>query len=116
VGRNAILDLKVGTGRATPVLVHGIHEHPVRRDPVHVDFFVVKMTEEMTVDVPVVHVGVAPAADKHGGTILHMRESVQVRALPADLPSAVELDVSSLESFDSVLYVRDIALPERHSW
>lgn len=112
-GRNALVDLKVGSGRATPVLIHGVQEDPVTRLTLHADFFVVAMTEEMTVDVPVVVVGESPAVDKLGGTLLHMRETIQVRALPADLPQAIELDVSGLESFDQTLYVSDLQLPER---
>jgi len=111
MSRNAILDLKVGGGRAMPVLVHGVHEHPVKRVPVHVDFYVVRMTEELALDVPVHHVGTSLAAEKLGGTLLHLRESVQIRALPADLPSALELDISSLADFDAVLHVRDIVAP-----
>jgi ribosomal protein L25 (general stress protein Ctc) len=29
--RNTLVDLKIGSSRATPVLLQGIHEHPVRR-------------------------------------------------------------------------------------
>ena len=36
--RNTLVDLKIGKAKATPVLLQGIHEHPVRRNPVHVDF------------------------------------------------------------------------------
>jgi large subunit ribosomal protein L25 len=109
--RNTLVDLKVGGGRVTPVLLQGIHEHPVRRHPIHVDFYVVKMTEEITVDVPINHVGTSLAADKLGGTLLHLREHVSARALPGDLPSAIDLDISPLESFDAVLHVSDLVVP-----
>jgi large subunit ribosomal protein L25 len=109
--RNSIVDLKIGSGRPTPVLLQGIHEHPVRRHPIHVDFYVVKMTEELTVDVPVNFVGTSHAADKLGGTLLHLREHVSIRALPADLPHALDLDVSTLADFDAVLHVRDLDVP-----
>jgi large subunit ribosomal protein L25 len=112
-GRNALVDLKVGSGHATPVLLHGVQEHPISRVAVHADFFVVKMTEEMVVDVPIVTVGDAPAVDKLGGTLLHLRETVQVRALPAEIPQGLELDVSGLDSFDLMLHVSDLHLPER---
>ncbi len=111
VPRNTLVDLKVGTGKATPVLLQGIHEHPVRRNPMHVDFMIVKMTEELTVDVPVNYMGDSSAADKLGGTLLHLRESVQVRALPTDLPSAIDLDITPLDSFEAVLHVRDLIVP-----
>lgn len=111
-GRNALVDLKVGGGRAVPVLLHHVQEHPVNRRPLHADFLVVKMTEEMTVDVPIAMVGESEAVDKQGGTLLHLRDTVQVRALPADLPSSLELDVTPLETFDQVLHVSDLRVPE----
>ena len=110
--RNTLVDLKVGRGKATPVLLQGIHEHPVRRNPMHVDFLVVKMTEALTVDVPVNYMGDSTAADKLGGTLLHLRESVSVSALPTDLPSAIDLDITPLDSFEAVLHVSDLIVPD----
>jgi large subunit ribosomal protein L25 len=110
--RNTLVDLKIGSSRATPVLLQGIHEHPVRRHPMHVDFLVVSMTEAITVDVPINYMGVSTAADKLGGTLLHLRESVSISALAAALPSAIDLDVSPLNSFDDVLHVKDLVVPE----
>ena len=112
VTKNTLVDLKVGGGKATPVLLQGIHEHPVRRHPMHVDFYVVKMTEELTVDVPVNYMGDSTAADKLGGTLLHLREMVSVRALPTELPSGIDLDISPLDSFEAVLHVSDLVVPE----
>ena len=112
-GRNALLDLKVDDHRAEPVVVHAVQEHPVRREPIHVDFYLVKMTEEMTVDVPLAMVGESLAVEKLGGTLLRLVDGIKVRALPADLPSTLELDVTPLDSFEAVLHVRDVRLPER---
>jgi large subunit ribosomal protein L25 len=109
--RNTLVDLKVGKKKATPVLLQNVHEHPVRRDPMHVDFLVVSMTEAITVDVPVNYMGDSTAADKLGGTLLHLRESVTVSALPTDLPHVIDLDISPLDSFDAVLHVRDLIVP-----
>ncbi len=109
--RNSLVDLKIGSGRALPVLLQGIHEHPVKRHPIHVDFFVVKMTEELHVDVPINHVGESIAVDKMGGTLLHLREHVSVSALPGDLPHVLDLDITPLHDFDAVLHVRDLVVP-----
>ena len=114
-GRHAIVDLRLDGGRARPVLVQDIQEHPVRRHPLHVDFYLVRMTEEIAVDVPVVLVGTSDAAERMGGTLLHLLDTVKVRALPDDLPQTVELDVTPLDSFDAVLHVRDLSLPPRVS-
>jgi len=111
-GRNAIVDLKVGGTRATPVIVHGVQEHPVNRNALHVDFFVIKMTEELTVDVAVVTTGTSDAVEKQGGTLMLMHDTLRVRALPDAIPQSLELDISSLDSFDAVLHNSDIVLPE----
>lgn len=112
-GRNALVDLKVGGGQARPVLLHAVQEHPVTRRALHADFLIVRMTEEMTVDVPVAMIGESVAIEKMGGTLLHLRDTVQVRALPADLPSSLELDISSLSTFDATLHVSDLQVPEK---
>jgi large subunit ribosomal protein L25 len=110
-GRNALIDLSVDGGRARPVLVHSIQEHPLKRRPVHVDLYLVKMTEEITVDVPVVTVGTSHAVEKLGGNLLHVLATVKVRALPGDLPQTLEADISGLDDFDSVIHVGDLPLP-----
>jgi large subunit ribosomal protein L25 len=111
-GRNAVFDLTVaGDGKAQPVLLHAIQEHPIHRQPIHVDLLVVNLSEEMTADVPVVAVGEAPAVDKLGGVLLHMRDHITVRAKPDDLPSTIEIDVSGLDSFESILHVSDLVIP-----
>jgi large subunit ribosomal protein L25 len=110
-GRNAILDLKVGSAKVTPVILHAVHEDPIGRTSLHADFFVVKMSEEMTVDVSISFVGDSEAVTRHGGTLLHQRETVSVRALPDALPSAIEVDISSLADFEATVHVSDIVAP-----
>jgi large subunit ribosomal protein L25 len=110
--RNALVDLKVADRRVQPVLLQGIAEHPVGRHPIHVDFYVVKMTEELTVDVPIVLVGESSAVDKLGGMLMHQRDIVSVRALPGDLPVSIELDISPLVDFEATLHVSDLIVPK----
>jgi large subunit ribosomal protein L25 len=109
---NTLIDLKVDGGRARPVLVHGVQVHPVNRRPLHVDLFLVRMTEEMTVDVPLVPVGASRAVDELGGTLLHLTETVKVKALPDHLPESIEYSVESLEDFDTTVHVRDLTIPD----
>ena len=112
-GRNTLVDLRVDGGRPRPVLVHAIADHPVKRGAIHVDFFLVKMTEEMTVEVPVVTTGLSNALDKLAGTLLHSLDTVRVRALPGDLPQTLEADISALVDFDSVIVAGDLPLPAK---
>src|SRR5262245_42147654 len=112
-GRNVVLDLKItGDGKAQPALMQAIQQQPVSRPPRHVDLLGVTLGEERMADVPVTTVGESVAVDKMGGVLLHLRDAVQVRAKPDDLPSSLELDISSLDSFDAVLHVSDLHVPD----
>jgi large subunit ribosomal protein L25 len=111
IGANALVDLSIDGKKAKPVLVHGVQVHPVHRRPLHVDLFLVRMTQELTVDVPLVAVDTAPAVELQNGTLLHPIESVKVRALPDHLPQAIEYSVAGLETFDDVVHVSDLAIP-----
>jgi large subunit ribosomal protein L25 len=110
-GPNALVDLSVDGAKPQPVLVYGVQVHPVNRRPLHVDLFLVRMTEELTVDVPLVATGESPAVTQLGGTLLHPMESVRVRALPDHLPQAIEYSVVSIVDFDTTVHVRDLTIP-----
>lgn len=110
-GPNALVDLSIDGKKAQPVLVHAVQVHPVNRRPLHVDLFLVRMTEELTVDVPLVATGDSPAVTQNGGTLLHPSESVRVRALPDHLPQSIEYSIASLVDFDTTIHVRDLTIP-----
>jgi large subunit ribosomal protein L25 len=110
-GPNVLIDLAVDGATPKPVLVHGVQVHPVNRRPLHVDLFLVRMTEELTVDVPLVPAGVSEAVDRHGGTLLHVTENVRIRALPDHLPQSIEYSIESLVDFDAAIHVRDLEIP-----
>jgi large subunit ribosomal protein L25 len=110
VGASTLVDLTVDTGKSRPVLLHGVQYHPVSRRPLHVDLFAVRMTEELTVEVPLVGLGAAPAID-NGGTLVHPVSSVKVRALPANLPESLTYDLSRLDNFEATITVADLVAP-----
>lgn len=108
---SALIDLSVDGGRARPVLVHGVQVHPVSRRPLHVDLFAVRMSEELTVEIPVVGTGVAPATEL-GGTLVHPVTTVKVRALPGNLPESLHYDLAPLTGYDVSVTVADLEVPE----
>ncbi len=110
-GPNALVDLSIDGDKARPVLVQTVQVHPVNRRTLHVDLFVVRMTEELTVDVPLTATGESTAVSLHGGTLLHPIESVRVRALPDHLPQSIEYSIASLTDFDATIHVRDLVVP-----
>jgi large subunit ribosomal protein L25 len=111
-GPNALVDLTVTGGKVQPVLIQGVQVHPVTRRPLHVDLFVVRMTEELTVDVPLIPTGTSRAVVDDGGTLLHQIESVRIKALPDHLPQSIEYSIDRLVDFDASIHVRDLEIPE----
>lgn len=111
IAGSTLVDLSVDGGKAAPILIHGVQISPITRRPLHVELFLVRMTEEITMDIPIVTVGVAPAVEALGGTLLQALESVKVRALPAHLPERFEISVDGLVEFESMVHVRDLAVP-----
>ncbi len=110
-GPNTLIDLSVDGESSAPVLVHGVQTHRVTRRPLHVDLYVVRMTEELTVDVPLVSEGESEAVETGGGTLLHVIENVRVRALPDHLPQSIHYSIESLATFDDQIHVRDLEIP-----
>lgn len=110
--RNTLVDLAIDGGKPQRVLIYGVQQHPVSRRPIHLDLFVVRMTEELTVDVPISFTGTPPAVDKLGGTLFHAIDAIRVRALPDHLPGSFTVDVHGLATFDDAIHVRDVAVPE----
>jgi large subunit ribosomal protein L25 len=111
VGANTLIDLSVDGGSSAPVLVYGVQTHRVTQRPLHVDLYLVRMTEELTVDVPLVSDGISEAVDTAGGTLLHVMEHVRMRALPDHLPQSIHYSIEPLATFDDLIHVSDLDIP-----
>lgn len=76
----------------------------------HVDFYQIKKTEKITVDVPIILVGEAPAMKVKGRTLLQPITRLGVKCLPDNLPPQIEIDLSHLEEVEQAIHVKDIVL------
>ncbi len=110
-GRTQVVQLKFpGQTTATSGIIKSVQRHPLGGSPIHVDFFLVNLKQEMEIDVPLTFVGEAPAVEETGGTLLHNLSSIHVKALPNDIPQEVVVDVSVLTSLDVAIHVKDLNL------
>src|SRR5262249_16809252 len=69
------------------------------------------LRERMRVEVPIVLTGTSEGVGTYGGNLLHTLETLQIEALPLDIPPHVEVDVTPLATLESAVHVRDITLP-----
>ncbi len=110
-GRTSVVKFRLpGASRASSGFIKSVQRHPLSRQAIHVDYYLVNLRVEMEVDVPLVFTGEAPAVEATGGTLLHNLSSIHVKALPNDIPHEIEVDVSVLRSLDVAIHVRDLNL------
>src|SRR5690625_1195658 len=100
-GRNAIISLDIENGEKVNVMLHEYQTDPVKGDVIHADFFVVDMSEELDVAVPVRLEG-NPVGVGDGGILQQPLYELQVRVKPRDIPEDIEVDVSNLAIGDSI--------------
>lgn len=99
-----------GDKRPRTVFIREIQRDELTRQLLHVDFYQVKKTEKIKVDVPIVLVGEAPAMKKKGRSLTHGVTSLSIECLPGEVPPQIEVDLSHLEKAEQAIYVKDIVL------
>ena len=110
-GKTSVVKFRLpGASRATSGFIKSVQRHPLSGSAIHVDYLLVNLKVEMEVDVPIVLVGDAPAVTELGGTLLHNLSTLRVKALPTDIPHQVDVNVSTLSSFDLAIHVSDLSL------
>jgi large subunit ribosomal protein L25 len=110
VGESQVVSLEGPSGEHE-ALIHELQLDPVRDTAVHVDFLVIEKGRKVEVSVPLNFVGIAPAERDLHGNIVKVMHEVEIEAMPKDLPSHLDVDISALATFGSQIHAKDIALP-----
>ena len=92
-------------------ILQDIQYHPVSDKILHVDFYQINDTKEISMNIPVRVVGAAPGVLNSGGTLILNKRKLRVRALPQNLPDEIIADISELE-LGNKLYTSQIATEE----
>ncbi len=112
-GQNTLLELKVEGDKTYNVLIHDLARDAVHDRPLHVDFYRVKMDEEIRTNVPLHFTGESTAVFQDGGSLLTSLEELEIETLPAHLPANIEVDISVLDNFEKTITVADVKAPEK---
>lgn len=115
-GETELLDMQLEKEKEVhPVLIRNIQVDPVTDNPLHVDFMQVILTEKIEAAVPLVFINETPAVKEGKGIFLELLNELSVEALPTDLPSQIEVDISGLKEVGDGIMVRELKLPKRVS-
>src|SRR3954469_14555062 len=103
--------VELGLGSATTkTLIREIQRHPFKKMIMHIDFQELVAGEKVTVDLPLVFVGVPEGVRPSGALLEQILHKIEVLVDPANIPNHVDVDVSHLAMGHS-LHVRDLKLP-----
>jgi large subunit ribosomal protein L25 len=100
-GTHAVLDVVVGEGREHSSVLKEFQQHPVRGTITHVDLQEVRLDQPIHATVGVTLVG-EPVGVREGGVLTQVTSSVNVEALPLEIPEHIEVDVSEVGVGESV--------------
>lgn len=110
-GETSAITLDMG-GEKVSALVHDMQRDPVTGEYTHIDFLVVDMNKEAEVAVPIEFTGLAEAEKLGLGVVMKIMHEVEVRALPANLPHSLTVDVTVLATLSDAIYAKDLVLPK----
>lgn len=104
-GRNGVISLEL-EGKTLNVVLSDFQRDALKGSFEHVDFLAVNMSDELEVSAVVHLIGESPG-EKEGGVVNQPNREVLIKVKPADIPDALEVDVSNLAIGDT-LTVGDI--------
>ena len=102
--------IQLADGAKNLVLIKELHIDPVTNNVLNVSFLDVKANQAIVASIPVVLTGESIVTKQNIWNIDLVKDSIQVEALPFDLPQEISLDISHFQGLDDWLFVRDIDL------
>lgn len=112
-GINTLLELKFtddGNDYNKVSLLREVQIDPISSDPIHLDFQILEMDQEIVVEIPIELEG-RPIGVRDGGVLMENLREIEISCLPNNIPSSITLDISELNIGDSI-FVKDLNLGE----
>ncbi len=110
---SSILEIRIDDGRTQKVVVRDVQHHPYKAQILHLDFMRVSDKEVLRMSLPIHFTGEeqSEAGKASGVVIQHLVTEIEIAALPGNLPSFLEVDLSGLE-LGGIIMLSEIQLPE----
>jgi large subunit ribosomal protein L25 len=111
-GKHTPVQLTVDTKKRI-AMIKDVDIEPAKNRIRHVSFHAVKANEPVVAEVPIRLVGEGESeAERAGLVVLQSLDRFEVRALPMDLPEALEVSILELKEAGERVTLGDIQLPE----
>ena len=106
---STVVELTLG-GATTKTLIREVQRHPFKKQILHVDFQELVAGEKVTVEIPLVFIGVPEGVRLSGALLEQILHSIEVLVDPANIPNHIDVDVTNLAMGHS-LHVNELSLP-----
>lgn len=93
--------IELGDGSKVNAILQDIQFHPVTDRILHIDFYEIFDDKDVTMEVPVNTVGNSVGV-RNGGVLRVVTRRLRVKALPANLPDMIEVDITKMIVGDQV--------------
>lgn len=93
-------------GEEFDCIMQDIQFHPVSEMILHVDFLQWFTGKSIKMEIPVHLTGISKGVS-NGGTLIHKRRSLTIKALPKNMPEHIDLDITPLD-FGKAIKVNDV--------
>jgi large subunit ribosomal protein L25 len=111
-GESSLIELSIDGKDPLHVLIQDYQQDAITEKVTHVDLRSIDVNKVIEAVVDLVFVGEAPAVKALGGTMIPSRTSVTIRCLPTNLLRNIEVNLSTLETFEDSIKVSDLKVSE----
>ncbi|MCJ7605194.1 MAG: 50S ribosomal protein L25 [Dehalococcoidales bacterium] len=110
-GTTRLVSLSVeGDKSAKSVFVREIQRDVLTRQLLHVDFYQIRKDEKMTMTIPIVLYGEAPALKVKNRMLIHGTTELSIECLPENVPPQINVDISVLDEVEQSIFIKDIVI------
>lgn len=110
-GESTVIKL-VMQDKTIEALIKEVDFDPIKGEPRHADFYVFEKGHKVEISLPIEFVGVSLAVKELGGILVKVMHELNIEAEPSNLPHKIDVDISSMDSIDSQILVKDIVVPK----
>ena len=99
-GQNGVFSMELD-GKKVNVVVSEIQQCSIKNEVNHIDFLAINMSEVIESEVPIKLVGESVGISV-GGILMQPNLDVKIKVKPADIPEAIEVDITELKIGETI--------------
>lgn len=111
-GEATLIDIEIPNQENAKALIRQIQKDPTSDEILHADLYKVDMSQEIETEIPLVFEGTSAAVEELEGNFITNKDTIKVKCLPDKLISEIKVDISPLKTFEDLIHIKDLNIPE----